>query len=494
MLITQQTGQEVDVPCQQPGQAELLNRAQSLAVGFEFAQAVAKARNLDEVYLLLTNDIRCLIEFDRSFLIIHLGNASRFVAASALIAPEKKSRFYKELTRLAPILTELDRPVLTSRDYIDRLGEHGVVESVQAGLKSFMDFSESTHLFCLPLTFEGAAVGHLLFEFVDDNLPDREGVMVLGKLETILASALAQKWLAKTKPSVAGLLRPGPQVEVSTLTAVARKLKYVGPGVLVLLVVLFLIPFDHTVGGEAEVVAGERHVAFCMMDGPIQKIHVQEGSTVAAGAVLANIDPRDLEFKINIAQREFDILTREVTILSDGAGVHPSKLAQAQLTELNRKKKFKELEHLKSLREFLEVKSPVAGVVVTKHVETLVGKRFSPGEPFCEVLVRSELCADVYVPDDRITHVRPGQEVTVHLNSDPVKGYPLKLKEIAPRAEALPRFGNVFRARAEFPNAPSSAMVGMKGIGKIHTGTSSLWSLITDRLATRWNQFAASYL
>ena len=107
--------------------------------------------------------------------------------------------------------------------------------------------------------------------------------------------------------------------------------------------------------------------------------------------------------------------------------------------------------------------------------------------------MRSELSVDVNVPDDRITLVKPGQDVTVYLNSNPSHGYALKIKEIAPRAEALPRFGNIFRARASFADCPETTMVGMKGIGKIHTGTASLWSMISRKLITRWNEFTAHF-
>ncbi len=220
---------------------------------------------------------------------------------------------------------------------------------------------------------------------------------------------------------------------------------------------------------------------------------MREGSEVQKDAVLATLDPKDLEFRITVARRELDMLTKEMSILSDAAGQNPSKLAQAQLVELNRKKKTQELDYLKSRRAFLELKAPVAGTVTTKSVQSLAGKRLGAGDAFCEIAVRSELSVDVNVPDDRITFVKPGQDVLVYLNSNPSRGYKLKITEIAPRAEALPRFGNVFRARATFAHAPVTTMVGMKGIGKINTGSASLWSMISRKLITRWNEFTAHF-
>ncbi len=474
-------------------QRELVHRAQLLAQGVEFIQTLVKSANLDEAHLLLTNDIRCLIEFDRCFLVSHMGGQSRFVAAGAVLTPEKKSRFYRQLSELAPLLVEFDRPILIASDHVELLSEHGINGELQEALKSFVAFSGSTYFLCLPLTCNGAVIGDLIFEFLADNTPDKDSLLVLQQLEPLMAASLAQKWLAQSKPAVAALLGHGSRVRKGPWQMLIRRIRYVVPAVILLLVVLFVFPFTHTVGGEAEVVASERHLAFSKLDGLIEKVLVREGSEVHKGAVLATLDPKDLEFRITVAQRELDMLTKEMSMWSDAAGQNPSKLAQAQLVELNRQKKIKELEYLKSRRAFLDVRAPVAGTVTTKNIQSFAGKRLSAGEAFCEIAVRSELSVDVNVPDDRITFVKPGQDVRVYLNSNPSRGYKLKIKEIAPKAEALPRFGNVFRARATFAHAPITTMVGMKGIGKINTGSASLWSMISRKLITRWNEFTADF-
>jgi hypothetical protein len=474
-------------------QRELLERAQLLAQGMEFVQALIKAPNLEEVQLLLTNDIRCLIDFDRCFLISHLGGASRFVAAGAILTPEKKSRFYRHLSNLAPMLTQLERPLLINTDHVERLAEHAIPQELQHALKSFVEFSGSTFFLCLPLASNGNVVGDLIFEFLADNTPDRNSLVVLQRLEPLMSMSLVQKWLAQTQPAVAALLTPGTQQRKGLIGFLTRRVRYIVPAVVLLIVVLFVIPFDHTVGGEAEVVPSERHLAFSKMDGLIDGVLVREGSEVEHGAVLATLDPKDLEFQIQVCQRELDILSTEMSILSGSAGQNPSRLAQAQLVELKRKKKFQELDYLESRRAFLAITAPMAGTVTTKNVHSLAGKRLASGDTFCEIAVRSELSVDVNVPDDRITFVKPGQDVWIYLNSNPSHGYRLTIKEIAPRAEALPRFGNIFRARAAFTDSPRTAMVGMKGIGKIHTGSASLWSMISLKIVTRWNEFTAHF-
>jgi multidrug resistance efflux pump len=492
MLATQQSTQTDPRDQLQSSALELLDKAQFMEQGLEFGNALLQARTLDEVYLLLTNDIRCMINFDRSFLVTHLGGSSGLVAAGTALTPEKKSRFYRQLSHLAPHLVGHNRTLLVSRSHIDQLTEAGVEQDLAQALKSFLEFSGAHYFFCLPLHCNGNAVAHLLFEFLDNNLPEKNSLLTLDKMQPVLAAALVQKWLIHTKPAVAALVSTEAQSGKTRWQRAIHKARFAAPAIAIVLLVLFVIPFEHTVGGDAEVVPQKRHMAFSQMEGLIDKVYVREGSEVHQGAILATLDPRELTFRINVAQRELDILFREMSMLRDSAGNHPSKLAQAELVELNRRKKQKELEYLQSRQAFLEIKAPVSGTVITKNIQTLAGKHLGAGEPFSEISVRDELCVDVNVPDDRMTLVKPGQEVWMYLNSDPAHGHKLAIKEIAPRAEALPRFGNIFRARAEFTDAPPSTMVGMKGIGKIRIGTASLWSIISHKLHTRWNELAAS--
>ncbi len=149
---------------------------------------------------------------------------------------------------------------------------------------------------------------------------------------------------------------------------------------------------------------------------------------------------------------------------------------------------WEELEYLRWKTRFLEVKAPVSGIVVTKEVDSLVGKKFKAGEPFCEIAVPDELWVTIYVPDDKVSLVMKGQPGTIYLNNEPGRAYPVQVSEIAPTAQPLPRIGNVYRVGATFKEFPKYLKVGMKGIGKIHTGSSNLATILGRRLMARWNQ------
>jgi multidrug efflux pump subunit AcrA (membrane-fusion protein) len=303
-----------------------------------------------------------------------------------------------------------------------------------------------------------------------------------------------EKWLREHNPEALDAVSPAAGIGRTLWVQQIKKWGIAAALAILLGVALFLIPFPYTVGGEAEIAPMERHFAFSRIEGLIAAVNVREGGHVRKGDVLCSIDPKDLDFRIGIVKRELETLTREAAILVDGAGARPAQLARAEIVELNRRKKSKELEYLVNQRAHVQVTAPVDGVVVTKGVEAATGKRLAQGEPFCEVAALTELGAEVHVPDDRITRVKPGQTVSVYLNSDPSKAHTLRVFEISPKAEPFARLGNIFRVKARVEGDSEFGMSGMKGIGKIDTGTACLWTMLNDRLKARWNGFTGALM
>ena len=481
-------------PAQQNEYADLVEQAQALARGMMFARRVhADAEDLSDVYLFLTNDIRALVEFDRAFLIVYLGGRPKCVAAHGQPSVEKKSKLVRQVNELGGKLKGLQQTlVLSEKQDVTKLEVKGLDSRAKESLKSYLTASRCSCLAAVPLQHERSNIALLVLEFFGDRVPDKLSITSLANFAPFLAAVLAEKWILNKKPSVARLIDP----ERKSRSRGLRLAKYAGLSallVVLLIYVLFFIPVPFTVGGEAEIVPKEKHVAFCNIDGIVEKVHVAEGAHVEKGQVLATLDPTDLDFKIGSIRRELEILSQEIQILKASVEEDPSKLAESELVELKKQNKQRELEYLQSKRGFLEIKAPVAGLVLTKEVQTLTGKSFKAGEPFCEIAFPGELCADVWVREDRIGYVTVGQTASVYLNNNPGKAYGLSIEGIAPRAEASQRLGNVYRVRCPFPDAPAFVKAGMKGVGKLDCGNTSIWFVIEQRLAVQCNKLVLCF-
>ena len=378
-------------------------RERLVVLSLEFSGRALEANSLEELYFILTNDIRTIIEFDRSFLISHMRGESRLVAAGNQPMVDRKSKFQEELNRLATQVRPLGKPLfLTSPDAIASLPDDVVGQDLKDEFARYIEFAQCTGVLCIPMIFNGEIVSHLLLEYLDGEVPDQIKMVAIAKLAPIFAAALAQKWVFTRNPALLPLTGVASWRGRPFAKFLSRHLPALVVTVLALVTVLFIIPFSYPVGGEAEIVPRDRHMAFSGIDGLIEQIQVTEGASVTEGQVVATMDPTELDFKIKGTQRQLELLTAEMAMLKKSAGQDISKLAESRLVELKIKSVLAEWKYLQWQRQFLQIKAPASGVVTTKHVETFVGKKFRAGEPFCEIAVPGELWTEIYVPEDKV--------------------------------------------------------------------------------------------
>ncbi len=460
----------------------------------ELSKRSLETQSLDELLFLLTNDTRTLIEFERSWLVTHLGGPSRLAATNNQPALNDKSQFVNECNNLATVLRDKDKALFLSSRIIreDSLGKKVTVELKEA-LKSYMGQSGFSHILIMPLVHNDATVGHLAFEFEEGRIPREDDILAVLNVTPFFAAAMAEKSLLEEKPDLITCLKPG----TGGQTAFVRRMRTYLPlwiaAAVALPIIFFVIPVSFTVGGEAEIACKLNHFAFAGVEGLIDEVLVREGDRVKKGQTLARLDPKDIDYQITNWTSQYQILSQEMARLSMESGDHPGKLVEKKVAELKREGAWNELQYLNWKKGLLDVKAPVSGIVITKDIQALAGKRLNNGEPFCEIAVPEELEAQIYVPEDRISRVKTNQSVAMYLNSDPAKAYALKVDEISPNADVRPRIGSVYRVKARLKDCPQYVKVGMKGIGRIHTGDASLWHIVTSQLRTRWNQFALHF-
>jgi multidrug resistance efflux pump len=480
------------VQCQGPKPALAGQNPQERAI--ELSKRSLETQSLDELYFLLTNDTRTLIEFERAWLASHLGGPSRLAAANNQPALNDKSEFVDRADNLADALRGKEKALFLSSRIVeeDSLGDK-VPPDLKEALKGYVGFSGFSHILIMPLVHNDATVGHLAFEFEKGKIPREDDILAVLNVTPFFAAALAEKSLLEEKPDLIQSLKPG----TGAKSALVRRMRTYLPlwiaAAVALPIVFFVIPFSYTVGGEADIACKVNHFAFAGVEGLIDHVLVREGEQVTQGQTLARLDPKEVDYQVANWTSQYHILSQEIARLNMESGDNPAKLVERKVAELKREGAWNELQYLNWKKGFLEIKAPVSGIVITKDVQSLSGKRLGNGEPFCEIAVPAELDAQVYVPEDRISHVKVNQPVYVYLNSEPANALPLKVSEIAPAAEVRPRLGSVYRVKAPLAGCPPSVRVGMKGIGKIDTGSASLWHIVTSQIHTRWNQFALHF-
>ena len=141
--------------------------------------------------------------------------------------------------------------------------------------------------------------------------------------------------------------------------------------------------------------------------------------------------------------------------------------AKAQLAELDNQ------------ISYLDIPSPLAGVVLTRSVE--LGEQVAPGSPLFSLVDLNRLYLKVYVPEPLIGRVALGQRAEVRVDAFPDKAFAATVTKVATAAEFTPknvetkeeRVKLVFAVELSLTENPGGVLKpGMPADGVIHTASS----------------------
>jgi putative peptide zinc metalloprotease protein len=132
--------------------------------------------------------------------------------------------------------------------------------------------------------------------------------------------------------------------------------------------------------------------------------------------------------------------------------------------------------------------SPIGGYVTTPDVQNLRGRYLQPGQRDLITLVEntSIVVATIAVPEEDISGVDIGAEVTLYTWSYPGRAFKGEVTAIAPIASSDALWGGTYvRVRTEIPNADGLLKPQMSGYAKIRLEERPVWDIIF-RPVLRW--------
>jgi multidrug resistance efflux pump len=132
---------------------------------------------------------------------------------------------------------------------------------------------------------------------------------------------------------------------------------------------------------------------------------------------------------------------------------------------------------LKHRAENLDIRCPIAGVVVRGDARRRENARLSMGDTLFEIAPLEKMVVDVFVQDEDVSYVRPGQEVKIRLDAFPSKPRLGTLERLNPQAEFRGQ-QNVFVAKVALDNADGALRPGMAASCQVATARRPLgWNL-----------------
>ncbi len=338
--------------------------------------------------------------------------------------------------------------------------------------------------YSLPLSDDQGRVGVLIYESTDPDFLDPAQMEMTKILASQATVAIRNALLYREVPMIS-LLEPLMQKRAALLrTTPRRRVVYASVAAAVLLFLL-LCPLPMRVAGNAVVVPQNLVTVAAPMEGNVDKVYAHEGQRVAAGEILGAIN--DWQWRANLAVAEAKYQQALLAMEDDLA--HGS--ARAGADRANTDYLRSEAAQARTRLESAQLRSPIAGIVVTPNLQNAAGEHLDAGSPFAQVLDLNSAVVEIAVPEQDASLLTSGEAAAIKLDSYPQRTWHDAVTVVSPQAVAGDG-ERTFSVEVQVPNHDGILRAGMSGKGKVSIGWRPAGYVLLRRPAlwiwqTLWN-------
>lgn len=239
-----------------------------------------------------------------------------------------------------------------------------------------------------------------------------------------------------------------------------------------ILIVILSIPVSHRLEGQVLINPSVRRFVTAPFEGMLKKTFKEAGDLVKEGDVLAVLDEREIEWTLTGLNADRNRARKQ-----KDASAATKETAAMQMAQL-------EIERLDvqiALYEYraanLEIKSPIAGIVISGDLKRAEGSPVSSGQSLFEVAPLDKMLIELAVPAKQAAYLQTHLPMEIQLDAYPEKHWQVETERIQPRA-TLREGQNVFICEATLNNEENKLRPGMKGNGVLLNGKKALgWVL-----------------
>jgi hypothetical protein len=184
---------------------------------------------------------------------------------------------------------------------------------------------------------------------------------------------------------------------------------------------------------------------------------VMPGDRVEVGQVLGRMDGRELRAKLAACEADLNRAgkSRDVNLAA-------GKLAGTQIDRLEMERLEHERAVLVRRLAQLEIRSPIAGIVVTGDLRRYEAATVKVGQSLYEIAPLDRLTAELSIPEEDLEQVFDGADVTIRLDAVSAGTFDGQIERIRPRGEMRDN-RQVFVAEVDVSNGGENLRPGMKG-------------------------------
>ncbi len=299
----------------------------------------------------------------------------------------------------------------------------------------------------------GVLVGWLLVALDDEADEGVQAVLQLAarQIALVLGSWQNRRWLTMAR------LR----------AAFTRKVQ-VGLGAAVL--VLGLVPVRLAALGPAEVTPLQPASVTAPTEGVLAKFHVAPNTLVKAGDLIAAMDDTVLRNRHAVALKGLEIARADFA--RAGGKAFGDDQSRSELLTLKARvdEKAAEVAATEELLERIQLRAPVAGLVIYSSPDEWVGRNLVTGERIASVADPARAGLTLHLATEDLIDVAPGATVRFYQNIAPLSALDGQVVQVGYEAEQTVDAGLAFALRAEFAPGTAPPRLGLRGTARVYGG------------------------
>lgn len=230
------------------------------------------------------------------------------------------------------------------------------------------------------------------------------------------------------------------------------------------LAMLLCCPIPHRISCQNELHPVQRRFLAAPFEGVLESVLVRSGDIVEQDQLLARMDGSLLQLERSGLQAEL-----AAALKKRDAALASGNIAESQIARSEARRCESQLALVESKLSRLELRSPIAGVVVSGDIDKVEGARMEMGKSLFEVAPLEKMMVELQVPEADARHVQQGQAARMKFSAYPFRSWDGLVARVHPRSELIGD-SNVFIAEVELDNRDGTLRPGMKGWGKVSAG------------------------
>ena len=288
------------------------------------------------------------------------------------------------------------------------------------------------------------------------------------------------RFLSASAPHLAVALKIRNQLDRTWWQKLARKAKNVCrarrnqllAAIIAISAGVLMIPMDYKVTCQVELQPILRRFVASPFAAQLKTCLVEPGDVVEQGQLLAVLEGREIQWELSGVLSDLEKAKKERNAYLSERSFGLAAIARHQAQRMQNQASL-----LQERLSQLEIRSPIAGVIVSGDLKDTEGAPLEMGQALFEVAPLDRMKVHIGVPEDDIRHVKNQMLTSVQLDAMPSESLTATVSSIRPTAEIF-EDDNVFIAEAEMDNSERLLRPGMRGQAKVSTGKQPLgWNL-----------------